>query len=131
MILEKKIQKLEQQFEQKFTKNVVFQDNPLDFFEQILGFKPTDYQKQLTSYFMEKQFVAARWCRQSGKSHIVAALLLYYALTQPKISIGVVGPSFRQAKLIIRKITVFLRCLPKSAYLKARKTVIYFSNGRS
>jgi phage FluMu gp28-like protein len=129
MSLEKKIQKLEQQFEQKFPKNVVFQDNPLDFFEQVLGFKPTEYQKRLTVFFMEKQFVAARWCRQSGKSHIVAALLLYYALTQPKVSIGVVGPSFRQAKLIIRKITGFLRYLPKSAYLKARKTVIYFSNG--
>jgi hypothetical protein len=74
MSLEKQIQKLEQQFEQKRTKNVRFQENPLDFFEQVLGFKPTDYQKQLTGYFMERQFVAARWCRQSGKSHIVSAL---------------------------------------------------------
>ena len=127
--LEKETKKLEQQIKQKLqTKQLTFQDNPIDFFEQVLGFKPTDYQKQLTNFFLEKQFVAARWCRQSGKSHIVAALLLYYALTKPKISIGVVGPSFRQAKLIMRKITAFLRYLPKSAYLKARKTVIYFSN---
>jgi len=76
--LEKETKKLEQQIKQKIqTKNVKFQENPIDFFEQTLSFKPTEYQKQLTSFFMEKQFVAARWCRQSGKSHIVAALLLY------------------------------------------------------
>ena len=128
--LEKETQKLEQQLRQKLQrKEVKFQEDPIEFFEEVLGFKPTDYQKQLTTLFLEKQFVAARWCRQSGKSHIVAALLLYYALTKPKISIAVVGPSFRQAKLIIRKITAFLRFLPESSYLKARKTIIYLSNG--
>jgi phage FluMu gp28-like protein len=130
MSLEKKIQKLEQQFEQKLqAKHVRFQENPIDFFEQTLNFTPTEYQKQLTKFFMENQFVAARWCRQSGKSHTIAALLLFYALTRPGTSIGVVGPSFRQAKLIIRKITGFLRYLPEGSYLKPRRTVLYFSNG--
>jgi phage FluMu gp28-like protein len=129
MSLEKKLQKLEQQFEQKRNKTVRFQENPLDFFVEVLGFEATEYQKQFAGFFMERQFVAARWCRQSGKSHIVAALLLYYALTRSKVCVGVVGPSFRQAKLIIRKITAFLRCLPRGAVLKSRKTVIYFSNG--
>ncbi len=127
---ERKAKKLEQKIKQKLqAKNVRFQENPIEFFEQVLKFKPTDYQKQLTNFFLEKQFVAARWCRQSGKSHIIAALLLFYALTRPGTSIGIVGPSFRQAKLIIRKITGFLRCLPKGSYLKPRRTVLYFSNG--
>jgi len=128
--LERETQKLEQQIKQGLqAKKMKFQDNPIEFFEQVLNFKPTEYQKQLTNFFVENQFVAARWCRQSGKSHIVAALLLFYALTRPKVSIGIVGPSFRQAKLIIRKINAFLRYLPKGSYLKPRKTVLTFSNG--
>ncbi|MFA5363702.1 MAG: terminase large subunit [Candidatus Bathyarchaeia archaeon] len=119
-------QKIKQQIEQKQHR---LQDDPITFFEQTLGFKATDYQKQLTRYFLDNQFVAARWCRQSGKSHIIAALLLYYGLTKPKTSIGVVGPSYRQAKLVIRKIAAFLRCLPKGLVVNARKTVVSFSNG--
>ncbi|MCW4005373.1 MAG: terminase large subunit [Candidatus Bathyarchaeota archaeon] len=128
--LERQTQKLEQQIKQRIqSKQPKFQDDPIKFFEETLGFQPTKYQQQLSEYFLEKQFVAARWCRQSGKSHIIAALLLYYALTNPKTSIGIVGPSYRQAKLIIRKITGFLRLLPKNAAVKARKTVVYFGNG--
>ncbi|MCW4016799.1 MAG: terminase large subunit [Candidatus Bathyarchaeota archaeon] len=127
--LEKQTQKLEQQIRQKLQKTSKVQDNPIDFFEQTLKFTPTQYQKQLTRNFMEKQFVAARWCRQSGKSHTIAALLLYYALTKHDTSIGVVGPSYRQAKLIIRKISAFLKHLPEGWVVKSRKTVIYFSNG--
>jgi len=130
MSLEKEIKKLEQQITQKLqAKKTMFPSDPIEFFEQVLKFKPTDYQKQLTNFFIENQFVAARWCRQSGKSHIIAALLLFYALTSPKSYIGIVGPSFRQAKLIIRKITSFLRYLPKESYLKPRKTILYFPNG--
>lgn len=130
MTISKETQKLEQQIKQTLKKKQFkFQASPIEFFENNLDFKPTDYQKQLTTFFVEKQFVAARWCRQSGKSHIVAALLLYHALTNPKTSIGVVGPSYRQAKLVIRKISAFTRLLPKGFVSKARKTIIYFSNG--
>ena len=130
MSLQREIKKLEQQIKQKLqAKKARFPEDPNEFFEQVLKFKPTEYQKQLTSFFVKNQFVAARWCRQSGKSHIVAALLLFYALTHPKSYIGIVGPSFRQAKLIIRKITSFLRYLPKGSYLKPRKTILYFPNG--
>ena len=128
--LEKQTQRLEQQIKKKIDKRSIrFSDNPIPFFEETLNFAPTEYQKQLATDFLEKQFVAARWCRQSGKSHTIAALLLHYALTNPETSIGVVGPSFRQAKLVIRKISGFLRRLPKGCVLKSRKTVIYFSNG--
>jgi phage FluMu gp28-like protein len=128
--LEKQTQKLEQQIKQKINKrNIRFRDSPIDFFEETLNFVPTDYQKQLATDFSEKQFIAARWCRQSGKSHTIAALLLHYALTTPQTSIGVVGPSYRQAKLVIRKISGFLRSLPNGCVLKSRKTIIYFSNG--
>jgi len=104
-------------------------EDPLVFFKKWLEFDPTTYQAQLTKMLMKNQFVAARWNRQSGKSHIVAAWLLYYALSHPGICIGVVGPSWRQTKLVIRRINSFLRKLPKGFYQKPQRTVVRLSNG--
>jgi len=102
---------------------------PVEFFRQVVGFEPTAYQKEFIKLFLENQFLAARWCRQSGKSWIVAALLLWYALTHPDSYIAVVGPSWRQAKLIIRRITYFLRNLPPGMVFKPLRTVIRTTNG--
>ena len=110
-------------------KRFMFPQDPLLFFEKILGFKPTKYQVQLTRFFLRHQFVAARWNRQSGKSHIIAALLLHYTLIHPETSIGVVGPSWRQTKLVIRRINSFLRKLPKGTYHKPQKTIVRLYNG--
>jgi hypothetical protein len=41
---------------------------PAEFFKQVLGFKPFEYQGELIRLFAKNQFLAARWCRQSGKS---------------------------------------------------------------
>jgi len=103
--------------------------NPTEFFRQILGFEPTAYEKQLIEFFGENQFIAARWCRQSGKSWTVSALLLNYALTHPDCYIAVVGPSWRQTKLNIRRISYFLRRLPPNTYLKPQRTRLSFPNG--
>ena len=103
--------------------------DPTEFFKQVVGFEPTAYQKEFIKIFLENQFLAARWARQSGKSWIVAALLLWYAVTHPDIHIGVVGPSWRQAKLVIKRIAFFTRNLPFGMYFKPLKTVIRFTNG--
>ena len=34
--------------------------DPLEVFRKILGFEPTDYQKELIELFQRNQFVAAR-----------------------------------------------------------------------
>jgi len=104
-------------------------ENPVAFMRDYLGFKPTEYQLDLIDKFQKHQFVAARWCRQSGKSHTIAALLLHYALTHPNISIGVVGPSWRQTKLVIRRINQFLRKIPKGYYYKPQHTIVRLKNG--
>ncbi|MEM2568129.1 MAG: terminase family protein, partial [Candidatus Bathyarchaeia archaeon] len=103
--------------------------DPVVFMRDWLGFQPTEYQLDLIKKFRENQFLAARWCRQSGKSHTIAALLLHYALTHPNINIGVVGPSWRQTKLIIRRINQFLRKIPKGYYCKPQHTMVRLKNG--
>jgi len=104
-------------------------DHPAQFFSQIVGFEPTSYQREFIKLFLENQFIAARWSRQSGKSWIVSALLLWYAVTHPDSYIGIVGPSWRQAKLIIRRVSYFVRNLPPGMAFKPLKTVVRFTNG--
>jgi hypothetical protein len=43
--------------------------------------------------FEKNQFIAVRWARQTGKSFVVSALLLKYALDNPESHIGIVGPA--------------------------------------
>ena len=104
-------------------------ENPIDFFRYVLGFEPTDYQQQFIKLFLENQFIAARWCRQSGKSWIISALLLWYAVTHPDSYIAVVGPSLRQAKLVIRRINQFTRKLERGTCPKPLQTLMRFKNG--
>jgi hypothetical protein len=104
-------------------------NDPVEFFRQVVGFEPTEYQVDLIQKFLENQFVAARWCRQSGKSWIISALLLWYAVTHPDSHVAVVGPSWRQSKYIIRRITYFLKKLPSEMYFKPLLTALRFTNG--
>jgi phage FluMu gp28-like protein len=103
--------------------------DPVVFCKEILGFKPFSYQEQFIQLFKENQFTAARWSRQSGKSFIVAALLLWYAATHPNSALGIVGPSWRQTKRILQRIAVFARKLPAGIVFKPQRTQIYFTNG--
>jgi phage FluMu gp28-like protein len=105
-----------------------FKSKPAEFFKELLGFEPTAYQAEFIGFFEKNQFLAARWCRQSGKSWTVSALLLNYALNNKDSYIAVVGPSWRQTKLNIRRITFFLRRL-NDPEIKAQKTRISFPNG--
>jgi phage FluMu gp28-like protein len=122
-----KLKKLERQLAE--TKSFQFPQDPTEFCTKILGFQPTNYQKHLIRLFQQNQFTAARWCRQSGKSQTVSALLLHYALLNPNTSTGIVGPSWRQTKLIIKRINTLLKKLPKGAYQKPQHTIIRLTNG--
>jgi phage terminase large subunit-like protein len=118
------------QLQQQILKNQTFQfpSDPIEFCTSILGFKPTAYQTELIQQFQQNQFTAARWARQTGKSHTISALLLHYALTHPNTNTAIVGPSWRQTKLIIKRINTMLTKLPKTAYNKPQKTLVTLTN---
>jgi phage FluMu gp28-like protein len=124
--LEREIRQLKQETAQK--QKHIFPKDPVQFCTETLGFNPTTYQKDLINQFQTSQFIAARWARQTGKSHTISALLLHYALTNPDTNIGIVGPSWRQTKLIIKHINGFLQKLPKTAYKKPQKTSVALTN---
>jgi phage FluMu gp28-like protein len=110
-------------------QKITFPTDPTQFFKETLGFTPTTYQTQLVNQFQNSQFTAARWARQTGKSHTISALLLHYALVNPNSNIGIVGPSWRQTKLVIKTINGFLGKLPKSVYKKPQRTTVQLTNG--
>lgn len=99
------------------------------WFEKTLGFKPFDYQNELIDMFNKNQFLAARWCRQSGKSWICSALVLKDAIEYDDHYWGIVGPSWRQTKLNIRRIAFFQRRISSSLYLNPGRTILRFTNG--
>jgi len=98
------------------------------FFEEKLGFKPFWYQLELADLFEKHQFLAVRWPRQTGKSFTVSALLLKYAIENPGSYIAIVGPSWRQTKLNIWRMSGFARKLLGSNR-GVQKTRITMENG--
>jgi phage FluMu gp28-like protein len=101
--------------------------DPSGFFKEVLDWNLTEYQRELVKLFDAKQFIAARWSRQSGKSTTVSGLVLRFARYHDDVCVAVVGPSWRQTKLNIRRIGSFVRKLgdPK---IKVQKTRISFPN---
>jgi phage FluMu gp28-like protein len=100
-----------------------------EFFEKVLGFIPYAYQLNLAELFEKNQFTAVRWARQTGKSFLVSALLLKYAVAHPDSYIAIVGPSWRQTKLNIRRMGGFCRRLPIQKGMQVQKTRITLPNG--
>ena len=58
----------------RLSKVEILKTDPLEFFRQVLGVEPTDYQKELIELFQKNQFIAARWSRQSGKSFTTSGI---------------------------------------------------------
>lgn len=104
-------------------------DSFVEFCEVWLGLKLTDYQRQAAELIEKNPAVALRWSRQSGKTHLISAWLLWYALRNPGFQIAIVGPSWRQTKIPIRKINGFLPKLPRGFYRKPQTTMVALRNG--
>ena len=105
---------------------------PLDFevfCKELLGLKLTEYQVNGAKVIDDFDSSAHRWSRQSGKSHMVSAKLLHFGLLNPGWEIAVVGPSWRQTKITIRKINSFLPKLEKKLYCKPQATQVTLRNG--
>jgi phage FluMu gp28-like protein len=99
------------------------------FFLEWLGQKKYKYQIEASKLMDENDSIAFRWSRQIGKTQMVNAWLLHYALRHPDSQIAVIGPSWRQTKISIRKINGFLPHLPRGSYRKPQATMVTLSNG--
>ena len=101
--------------------------DPVDFCKTLLGFQPTQYQEKFLRD--SSQFIALRWSRQSGKSHIVAARMVWQANTSHGVHLGIVAPSYRQSRLVLRKAAAMASLLPPELTSNIEKTRLIFRNG--
>ena len=101
--------------------------NTIQFLKEILGLILYQHQTELAELFKKYQFLVVRWPRQTGKSSTVSAILLKHALEHPNSYIAIIGPSWRQTKLNIRRIGTFCKKLPQQG-LRIQKTRITLPN---
>jgi phage FluMu gp28-like protein len=129
--IDRKIEKIQGERKKKqIGKGPLIDCDNLQFFRDVTGFEPTDYQVR---FLQDKsQFVVARWARQTGKSLTLGILALYTALSGSGRSVAILAPSLRQGRLLIHRVSGFLRKLPRD-WIEGRvlKTRLSFVNGSS
>lgn len=125
---------------QKFEKNIddsaeaELPSDPVDFCRLILGFTPTSYQTQLITHISEgRKRIVLRWARQSGKSWILAALIIWFCALHSNRLALIVAPGLRQSMILSDKIHELLSRVPRDKRRKMirhhLRTVVRFKNG--
>jgi hypothetical protein len=97
-----------------------------------ITFEPYDYQLELLRKFQDHRFNIALCSRQSGKTTIVSAYVLWYAMFNENKTIGIVSNKESSAKMILHRIKKTYECLPpwlKPGVTEYSKTFISFDNG--
>jgi hypothetical protein len=102
----------------------------LDYGEVL--FDPRDYQVETLKILSENRFFIGLWARQSGKTTIVAAYALWYAIFNADKNIGMVSNKESSAKRILDNMKKMYESLPvwlKPGVTEYAKTSITFDNG--
>jgi len=109
-------------------------EDPIQFIEEYLGFTPTTYQRELIDFVAsDHKRIVLRWARQSGKTWILASLLIHHCAHNSNHLALIVAPGLRQSMILRDKIHELLDKIPlpvRRAILKQRlRTTIKFRNG--
>ncbi len=95
-------------------------------------FRPRDYQNETLELLANNRFFVGLWARQSGKTTIVAAYALWYAIFNADKNIGMVSNKESSAKRILDGMKRMYEGLPpwlKPGVTEYAKTSITFDNG--
>jgi len=108
--------------------------DPVKFCVEILGFTPTSYQARLLNrVFKGRKRIVLRWARQSGKSWILAALIIWFCATNPNVLALIVAPGLRQSMILSDKIHELLGRIQvkrrRRIVRQQLRTIIRFKNG--
>ena len=97
-----------------------------------ITFKPRDYQWELLEKFQKHRFNIGLCSRQSGKTTIVSAYVLWYAIFHSDKNIGIVSNKESSAKMILARLKRMYESLPiwlKPGVTEYSKTFTTFDNG--
>ena len=109
-------------------------DDPVRFIEEQLMYTPTAYQRELIEHVKDgRKRIVLRWARQSGKTWILASLLIWHCAYHPNNLALIVAPGLRQSMILRDRIHELLDKMPlrkRRAIIKYRlRTTIKFKNG--
>ena len=101
-----------------------------DFAEFWFGFTPYFYQMEFLNACLTKNRVAAKWCRQAGKSQSVAIYSLFRVLSE-RCQILITAPTQSQSKELYEKIRQMSMDNPiiLEYITKSTETEMKFKNG--
>ncbi|MCL6579827.1 MAG: hypothetical protein K6T73_10715, partial [Candidatus Bathyarchaeota archaeon] len=71
---------------------------PVDYAEKVLGVKPFSYQAELL--LDENKRIVACMGRQTGKTTTIAMKAIYFADTNPNVTVLITSPSLRQSMIM-------------------------------
>ena len=113
---------------QKFTKKQIAEflkcaENPVYFIrkyikivsldEGIIPFKMYDFQEKMVESFHAERFNIAKLPRQSGKSTIVTAYLLWYVLFNDNVNVAILANKAATAREMLGRLQLSYENLPK------------------
>ena len=113
---------------QKFTKKQIAEflkcaENPVYFIrkyikivsldEGIIPFKMYDFQESMVESFHAERFNIAKLPRQSGKSTIVTAYLLWYVLFNDNVNVAILANNAATAREMLGRLQLSYENLPK------------------
>ena len=113
---------------QRFTKKQIAEflkcaDNPVYFIQKyikivsldegIIPFKMYDFQESMVESFHAERFNIAKLPRQSGKSTIVTAYLLWYVLFNDNVNVAILANKAATAREMLGRLQLSYENLPK------------------
>jgi hypothetical protein len=80
---------------------IQYQDDPIAFFREVLGFEPYDKQSEIVELVLRHDQVAVRSGHRVGKSHLLAALSLWWFCSFPESRVLLTAPTDRQLQHVL------------------------------
>jgi len=103
--------------------------SPVTFAEKVLGVKPFLYQARLLED-NNKRIVACMG-RQTGKTTTIAMKALFFAETNPNVTVLITSPSLRQSIIMFDCIVTFVYSTNylRNRVVRSTRTLVQFENG--
>jgi len=101
----------------------------VDFAVKVLGITPFDYQARLL--LDDNKRIVACMGRQTGKTTTIAMKAIYFADTNPNVTVLITSPSLRQSMIMFDRIATFVYSTPRlrNKIIRATRTLIHLENG--
>ena len=124
----RKLEETQQAIRDLLREEEVEVKGPVDYAEKVLGVKPFPYQAELL--LDENKRIVACMGRQTGKTTTIAMKAIYFADTNPNVTVLITSPSLRQSMIMFDRIATFVYSVPRlrNKIVRATRTLIHFEN---